>query len=95
MTLREEMARRLADTYAVGRRWDDLGAGHREDWCRVADEVLRQMEWARTRWVARVDNNGSTFYSEIAGSPLTLAPEGWSPGNQGSPPPSLDPSEKG
>ena len=46
----------------------------------LADECIRQMEWARTGWVASKDNNGSRYYT-VAGprDPLTAAPDAWRP----------------
>ena len=51
----------------------------------MARECLRQMEWARSRLIAREDSNGTRFY--VDGNwgtpwhtkPLTLAPEDWKP----------------
>lgn len=73
MTLREDLARRLA-------RLNET----EEDWrlyLTSADECIRQMEWARRGMLlklAGLKDTGQTL-APITDPPLTLAPEGWTP----------------
>ena len=77
--LREKLAARLhaalctvdMDTYEIPELAELLP---------LADECIRQMEWARTGWIASKDNNGSMFYTkETPPVPLTPAPDDWTP----------------
>lgn len=86
MSLREELARRLGLVYRTKAGWqspevhwgdrDEEGArvhnANRLLFLEMADECIRQMEWARRRnpWVDQ---------SEYDRSPMTVAPEGWKP----------------
>jgi hypothetical protein len=70
VSLREELAPKLRDLY-----FDGLGDG----WNDVADECIRQMEWAAFKAEQQTR-------AELTGSPLFLgedmspaAPEGWKP----------------
>ncbi len=52
--------------------WENVGSIRRENYRRIAREVIRQMEWAR-----RLDpelKNDTEWYE-----PMTLAPDGWKP----------------
>jgi len=94
MSQREGLARRLGYVYRKTSGWqepevhwgDRDGEDERDQnaqrltWLRVADECIRQMEWARKGWLERIDSNGSRFYMTAPPqSPLTLAPDDWKP----------------
>jgi hypothetical protein len=82
VSLREELARRLAgkevwwSLMPVTRErihlvdFDQLSQDHQDQWLRLADEVLRQMEFAR-----QVLGGQGAIWDE----PLRLAPPGWQP----------------
>jgi hypothetical protein len=86
-SLRELLARRLISVkWAIDYSQEcaadveiDPAQGPIATWGDLADECIRQMEWARTGWVECKDNNGSSFYSRGASTYLTLAPEDWKP----------------
>lgn len=92
--LRETLATRLLRAYGEGyeqvTRPDPDNEGGTvtnvvEAWNFVADECIRQMEWAASRQTAATDSNGSRFYTpEGWGTPwdrskLTPAPDDWKP----------------
>ena len=74
MSLREELARRLARICET-----------EEDWglyTTQADECIRQMEWARTRHGEKWEGDGrdgTRHIVDLDEEPLTLAPEDWKP----------------
>ena len=97
MSLREELARKLFDLYwsQRGYKFRELGAMSPEDpivWASMADECIRQMEWARRKCSQlnvveyfgprRLDDG---TWSDARGVhvegfvPLSLAPEEWKP----------------
>jgi hypothetical protein len=77
MSLREELADKLRqEADAPITTWDMIG------WEDMADEVIRQMEWAREDFATRHDLWATPLYSkkrEDTFGPLTTAPEGWKP----------------
>ena len=83
--LREKLAARLAATsprmdFANQMMHPSPTFDSHADWLRVADECIRQMEWARTGWIASKGSNGSTFYTNANPPiPLTPAPDDWRP----------------
>lgn len=90
--LREQLANRLANvgggTICVGE--NDFGAHafreNLEKWLALADECIRQMEWARRKCARprRDDHKDPSMPSAVFHIPgtyvdLTLAPEDWKP----------------
>ena len=85
--LREKLSTRLLTAYGEGyervTRPDPDNPGGTvinvvEAWNCVADECIRQMEWARTGWIASKDSSGSTFYTNANPPvPLNPAPDDW------------------
>lgn len=71
MSLREELARRLYKA-----TYPELEPHNASDlWLLIADECIRQMEWARET-VPMTKTLAATFRDLV---PLTLAPEDWKP----------------
>lgn len=87
--LREQLANRLANvgggTICVGE--NDFGAHafreNLEKWLALADECIRQMEWARTECVGERwggdGRDGTRHIVDRSELLLTLAPEDWKP----------------
>ena len=88
--LRDAIAQRLCDL-TLARMGDSTpwqtSARHTKDYYRhMADECIRQMEWARTGWIASKGSNGSTFYTNANPPiPLTPAPDDWKPQQEDTP----------
>lgn len=82
--LRDQLAHHLFDiVYAARHRPLAPGTLYSEaqftEYKDLADECLRQMEWARTETCAENEAALSTFGLAASVPPLTLAPEGWTP----------------
>jgi hypothetical protein len=80
--MREELAHRLGEilAQAIDNAKPEPDGGALIGLGRLTDECIRQMEWARKRWQANKDSNGSTFYTAVPeGHPMTLAPPDWKP----------------
>lgn len=89
--LREELAKRLYDSAThqnwtllkdnPSPPWDKSGSISREWWRNIADECIRQMEWARRErslplWKYSSDQIDNVIVGWV---PLTLAPPDWQP----------------
>lgn len=77
MSLRDDLARRLQ---VVGLR-ESVWTGSFEHWEWLADECIRQMEWARTQcvgeqWEGDADDRHVVDRSQLG---MTLAPSDWRP----------------
>lgn len=83
--LREEVARRLyrAQTPLGNHQvpWERTAAWHQDRFCRIADECIRLMEWARRECNAWEVVERSAPWAEVAEFeqlvPLTLPPDTW------------------
>lgn len=88
MTLREQIARVLA-----GIKWPsvltsdesvsdmevDAAQGRSATWGDMADECIRQMQWARYNIVKIMPHEGEPGAYDVYHHPMTAAPEGWKP----------------
>ena len=79
--MREELAKRLWQVRHPSWILPDRGLDEAGEpgWFALADEVVRQMEWARQMKAYRTDARGSRYFTVDATSPLTPAPDEWKP----------------
>lgn len=76
-SLREQLARRLAKISEDQPYLDDFDADENPAWGALADEVIRQMEWARINCADLIAPEGTMDVDTMV--PLTLAPPEWKP----------------
>ena len=80
MTLREHLARQFAGMLIARiddrEQYDAIASFNKIKFLSLADECIRQMEWARRRCGAREQDFGHNDYSTVI-PPLTAAEDGW------------------
>lgn len=78
--LREALAQKLRSAY-LGGGSPETDRDDSSDWLDVADECIRQMEWAFRKGGLRgiQDERGTVAHGTMKKTELTLAPEDWKP----------------